>query len=394
MTYIWDDRLRQYDFGPGHPLSPIRNLLAHKLVESFGLLDADHVTVRGEIEPVTDEDLLRAHRQDFIDSVKLASEHPGYLDLARGLGTEDVPVFADMHTASARICGATLAAAQAVHSGDAVHAVNLSGGLHHAKSGQASGFCVYNDIAVGIHYLLDQGVDRVVYIDVDVHHGDGVEEIFWNDPRVMTISLHESGKTLFPQSGWPEEVGGEFAKGSAVNVALPAGIGNDQWLRAFDGVVPDLVTRFRPDVIVSQQGCDTHRNDPLAHLRLTMEGQRESYQRIHRLAHDLCEGRWIAVGGGGYDWLDAVPRAWTHLTAIAADAPIECDEPVPESYRRVVHEAFGGVDCPTSMGDGAKLSPLPWGTGFDPVSRLDDSIARTRDAVFGFHELDPGSPFF
>ncbi|MFA7267688.1 MAG: hypothetical protein WC054_15360, partial [Candidatus Nanopelagicales bacterium] len=211
MAFVWDDELRHYDFGPGHPLSPIRTVLTYKLIESLKILDQPHCQLIGAVELATDEDLLRVHEPELIESVKLASEGTGYRDLSRGLGTDDVPVFDGMHTAAARVCGATLAAARAVQSGSATHAVNIAGGLHHSMPGSASGFCVYNDVGVAIAWLLEQGVERIGYVDVDVHHGDGVQEIFYDDPRVMTISLHESGKTLFPGTGRHTEIGGPNA---------------------------------------------------------------------------------------------------------------------------------------------------------------------------------------
>ena len=297
MAFVWDDELRHYDFGPGHPLSPIRTVLAYKLIESLKILEQPNCRVLGDVGLATDEDLLRVHDPTFIESVKLASEGTGYRDLARGLGTDDVPVFEGMHTASARVCGASLAAVRAIQDGSVTHAVNISGGLHHSMPANASGFCVYNDVAVAIAWLLDQGVERIGYVDVDVHHGDGVQEIFYNDPRVMTISLHESGKTLFPGTGRHTEIGGPNALGATINIALPAGTDDDGWLRAFDAIVPKVLRTFAPQVLVTQQGCDSHRDDPLAHLRLTIEGQRASYVRLHDLAPELCDGKWFATGG-------------------------------------------------------------------------------------------------
>ncbi len=381
MAFVWDDELLHYDFGPGHPLSPIRTVLAYKLIESLEILEQPHCRIIGDVSLATDVDLLRVHDSAYIESVKLASAGTGYRDLSRGLGTDDVPVFEGMHTAAARICGATLAAARAVHDGSAQHSVNIAGGLHHAMTGNASGFCVYNDVAVAIAWLLEQGVERVGYVDVDVHHGDGVQEIFYNDPRVMTVSLHESGKTLFPGTGRPTDIGGPNALGTSVNIAVPAGTTDDGWLRVFDAVVPKVLRAFRPQVLVTQQGCDSHRDDPLAHLRLTIEGQRASYLRLHELAHELCDGRWIATGGGGYDWVDVVPLAWSHLTAIAAGSPIPPDSPVPSGWRTLVQAALG-QEAPEFMGNGTSLHPRPWSAGYDPLDSLDKAVLRTEDAVY------------
>ena len=381
MGFVWDDELRHYDFGPGHPLSPIRTVLTYKLIESLKILEAPNCRLISDVELATDDDLLRVHHPDFIESVKLASQGTGYRDLSRGLCADDVPIFDGMHTAAARVCGATLAAAQAVHTGSATHAVNIAGGLHHSMPGSASGFCVYNDVGVAIAWLLAQGVERIGYVDVDVHHGDGVQEIFYDDPRVMTISLHESGKTLFPGTGRHTEIGGPNALGTAVNIAVPAGTTDDGWLRAFDAVVPKVLHKFQPQVLVTQQGCDSHRDDPLAHLRLTIEGQRASYLRLHELAHELCDGRWIATGGGGYDWVDVVPLAWAHLTAIAAGEPIPTTAAVPSDWRTLVKAALG-QDAPELMGNGATLHVRPWSLGYDPLDSLDKSVLRTEEAVY------------
>lgn len=381
MAFVWDDELRHYDFGPGHPLSPIRTVLAYKLIESLKILEHPNCRTLGDVQLATEDELRRVHDPAYIESVQLASRGDGYRDLARGLGTDDVPVFEGMHTAAARVCGATLAAARAVHDGSATHAVNIAGGLHHAMPANASGFCVYNDVAVAIAWLLDQGVERIGYVDVDVHHGDGVQEIFYNDPRVMTVSIHESGKTLFPGTGRHTEIGGPNALGTSVNIAVPAGTTDDGWLRVFDAVVPKVLTAFAPQVLVTQQGCDSHRDDPLANLRLTIEGQRASYLRLHELAHDLCDGRWIATGGGGYDWVDVVPLAWAHLTAIAAGAPIPTNAPVPSDWRTLVKAALG-QEPPEFMGNGTILHARPWTAGYDPLDSLDKAVLRTEDAVY------------
>ncbi len=229
-----------------------------------------------------------------------------------------------MHHAAAHIVGASLEAFRQVWSGESLHAANISGGLHHAMPDRASGFCIYNDVALGISHLLDQGAERVAYVDVDVHHGDGVERIFWDDPRVLTISLHETGQMLFPGTGFPNDLGGPEALGSAVNVALPPGTGDGGWLRAFHAVVPPLLREFRPEVLVTQHGCDSHVEDPLAHLMLTVDGQRAAYLALHDLAHEVCDGplgrhsvaaatRWwrSSPGRGRTCWPSSAAHRWT-----------------------------------------------------------------------------------
>ena len=386
LTVVWDDALRAYDFGPGHPLAPLRVQLAMRLATDFGLLTAPRVSVHTPVTPATFDDIARVHESAYVDAVRRASADTREVDLLRGLGTSDDPVFAGMHEASTLVAGATLAAASAVHSGSAQHAINIAGGLHHAMPGSASGFCIYNDIGIAIAWLLAQGVQRIAYIDVDVHHGDGVQAMFYDDPRVLTISVHEDPRTLFPGTGFPSETGGIHAPGSAVNIALPAGTGDQGWLRAFYAVVPDLLDAFQPQIIVSQHGCDSHFEDPLAHLTLSIDGQRMSYEAIHRWAHRFCDGRWVAVGGGGYEWVNVVPRAWTHLIAEAAGAPISPESETPDSFRAFVSESLGRPG-PAHMTDGRQPWPKPFDQGFDPADAVDAAILATRTAVFPLHGL-------
>jgi acetoin utilization protein AcuC len=381
----WDDALIHYDFGPSHPLNPIRVDLTMRLARSLGLLDLDNVSVV-TMAAAEDDELRLVHEADYIAAVRRVGADPTQSDLDRGLGTEDDPVFAGMHEAAALVAGASIRAARAVWTGEAEHAVNIAGGLHHAMPGAASGFCVYNDPAIAIAWLLEQGAERVAYVDVDVHHGDGVERIFWDDPRVLTISIHESGRYLFPGTGFPDDVGGAGAEGYAVNIALPPGTTDAAWLRAFTAVVPPLLAEFRPEVLVSQQGCDSHALDPLAHLGLTLDAQRASYALIHRWAHDYAGGRWVAVGGGGYELVEVVPRAWSHLIAEAAGAQVDPATETPEEWRAYVDSRLHAV-APRRMTDGATPTWAAWSDGYDPADPLDRAVLATQRAVFPAHGL-------
>ncbi|MFI0907860.1 acetoin utilization protein AcuC [Streptomyces sioyaensis] len=384
---MWDEAVTGYDFGSGHPMDPVRLALTMRLVEAFEL-------DRGPLEvvaakPAGDSTLRLVHREDYIAAVRRASADPAAADLSYGLGTADDPAFAGMHEASALIAGQSVGAAEAVWRGDAAHAVNFAGGLHHGMPGGASGFCIYNDASLAIARLLELGAERVAYVDVDVHHGDGVQATFWEDPRVLTISLHEHPRTLFPQTGWPEETGGEGAEGTAANVALPAGTGDEGWLRAFHAVVPELLAAFRPQVIVTQHGADTHFEDPLAHLAVSLDAQRAVAEACHDLAHQYADGRWVALGGGGYAVVDVVPRSWTHLAAIAAGRPIDPASMVPEQWR---HEVFRRTRqlAPHRMTDGRTPQWRDFvDDGYDPADRLDQAVLATRRAVFPSHGLLP-----
>lgn len=387
LSLAWDRSYLAYDFGAGHPMSPVRLDLTARLLDAFGLLTNPSVRVHVPV-PAPDEDLLLVHAADYLAAVRRCSADPRAIEPAYGLGTEDDPCFPDMHEASARIVGGTLGVTRAVWTGEAAHGVNIAGGLHHAMRASASGFCIYNDVAVAIAWLLAQGVERVAYVDTDVHHGDGVQALFWDDPRVLTISLHETPRTLFPGTGFPDETGGPAAEGSAVNLALPPGTGDAGWLRGFRAVVPPLLRAYEPEVLVTQHGCDSHVDDPLAHLALSVDGQRTASAELHALAHEVCGGRWVATGGGGYSIVDVVPRTWTHLVAEAAGEPIAPGTPVPEDWRRHVSEAYGRV-APVRMTDGP-LPPVPaWEQGYDPADALDRAVLATRKAVFPAHGLDP-----
>ena len=387
VQVVWDRAFNAYDFGRWHPMSPVRLDLTARLCESLGLFGAPGVAVV-TAPPAPDELLGTVHDADFIAAVRRASEDPAAAEERYGLGTDDDPAFAGMHEASARIVGASTAVALAVWRGECVHGVNFCGGMHHAMPGHASGFCVYNDAAVAIRALLDAGARRVAYVDTDVHHGDGPQAVFWNDPRVLTVSVHESGRTLFPGTGYPEEVGGPDAEGSAVNVALPAGVADAGWLRAVHAVVPPLLRAFAPEVVVTQHGCDTHSLDPLGHLVVSVDAQRQVARTLHALSHEVAGGRWLALGGGGYEVVDVVPRAWAHLVAEVAHRPLDPATAVPAEWREHVRSLTGRA-APARMTDGERATWAEWESGYDPADAVDRAVLATRRAVFPLHGLDP-----
>jgi acetoin utilization protein AcuC len=399
LHVVWDERLTDYHFGPGHPLAPVRVELTMRLAHEFGLWSQPGVTVAGPA-PAGDAELELVHDARYIMTVRTVSgwaEDLGARGLeatqfhyarAFGLGTGDQPVFAGMHQASALVAGATLAAARAVWSGSAEHGASIAGGMHHAMAARASGFGVYNDPAIAIAWLLGQGAERIAYVDIDAHHGDGVQSAFWADPRVLTISVHQHPADMFPFTGLPTETGGPGAEGSAVNVALPAGIKDARWLRAFHAVVPPLLAQFRPQILVSQHGADTHRLDPLARLELSIDGQRAAHTAVHALAHEVAGGRWLLTGGGGYDLVRVVPRSWTHLLAEAAGQPIDPGTPTPARWREYVGLRTG-VTAPEQMTEGEPAVFKPFESGHDPGHPADQAIIATRTAVFPLHGLSP-----
>jgi len=389
VTVLWDEAMLGYDLGD-HPLDPVRLELTIALARALGVLDRDGVTVVPPV-PADDAALTRVHAPAYLAAVRAAPHDPYFRGY--GLGTPDNPVFDGMHEATALVAGASLAAAEAVWSGRARRAVNIAGGLHHAMRGRASGFCVYNDVGVAIARLLDLGAERIAYVDVDVHHGDGVQALFADDPRVLTVSVHQSPLSLFPGTGFPEEVGGPGAEGTAVNLALPPGTGDAGWLRAFSAVVPGVVRAFAPQVLLTQCGCDTHLRDPLADLRLTVDGQRETYLALRRLAVETAGGRWIAFGGGGYGLVEVVPRAWTHLLAVVTGEALDPRTATPDAWRAAAAAKRRGA-APTHLTDtrdgSTEVSWRPWEPGGEDA--LDRAVLQTRRAVYPLHGLDPDDP--
>ncbi|SCF30754.1 acetoin utilization protein AcuC [Micromonospora viridifaciens] len=384
---VWDDALLAYDMGD-HPLDPVRVELAMALARELGVLDRPGVRLV-KPEPADDELLTRVHDPRYLDAVRVAPRDPLFAGF--GLGTSDNPIFEGMHEASALVAGASVAAAEAVWRGECRRAVNVAGGLHHAMPARAAGFCVYNDPAVAIARLLDLGAERIAYVDVDVHHGDGVQEIFYHDPRVLTVSLHETPLALFPGTGFPDETGGPGAEGSAVNVPLPPGVGDAGWQRAFHAVVPSVLRAFRPQLLVTQCGADGHRLDPLADLRLSVDGQRATYLALRALADELCDGRWVAFGGGGYALVEVVPRAWTHLLAVATGEPIDPATLTPPAWRELAAKRRPGHEVPLRMTDDVDPSYEPWQPNGEP-DPMGRAIAATRRAVFPLLGLDPHDP--
>ena len=339
VSLLWGEAFMAYRLSDDHPLQPLRVKLTVELIRQLGL-DAFADIVEPRL--ATDDELALCHLPGYIDLVKRLSDNPRSTDgraLAAGFDNRDNPVAAGMHEACATIVGASIQAAEAVHAGTALHAFNPAGGLHHAGRERASGFCVYNDVAIAVAWLRQQG-HRVAYVDVDVHHGDGTQELFYSDPEVLTISLHESGRYLFPGTGFPDETGAGRAKGTSANLPLAPYAWDEPWLAAFEAVVPPLLRQFRPTVLVTQDGCDTHALDPLAHLLASTAIWPRVGRRFHELAHELCAGRWVATGGGGYAIREVVPRAWTLLFAEMIERPelaaalVDTEQYVPEQIAR------------------------------------------------------------
>jgi acetoin utilization protein AcuC len=363
---------RIYDHGPEHPLRPGRVLLTWDLIHAYGLDERSTVATLG-CAAADDPTLELIHTPAFIDATRRAGRGEAG-DWARfGYGPGDNPIFDWMHEAGAIVAGASVAAARAVWAEGCDHAFNAAGGLHHAMPDRASGFCVYNDPAIAIAWLLANGCERIAYVDVDVHHGDGVQFAFWNDARVLTISLHQFGSWFFPGTGSASERGGPDAPGSAINVPLPALTSDEAWLEAFRAVVPAAVMAFAPDVLVTQLGCDTHYSDPLAQLLLTTGAYRATAAELHRLAHASAGGHWVATGGGGYQWARVVPRAWTSYFAEMCDA--EVPDELPESWIEEAERRLRG-EVPATLSEPALGAGEGDAAARAVVRSLEEQLAR------------------
>jgi acetoin utilization protein AcuC len=323
-----------------HPADRRRHQLAVALARESGVLAAHGVALVPAPGPMDDAHLSTMFAPAFIRAIQVFSARPvlAAAPEARQWGvTPDVHPYEGMHRDSARLAAAAWLAGDMVGKGQATRAVVPAGGAHHGLPHKMNGFGVYNDTAVAIHALRAAGVRRVAYVDLDVHHGDGTQGTFWNDPDVLTVSVHESGRYLFPNSGFVDETGGPDAPGSAVNVPLPPEAGDAAYRLAMEQVVEPVVRAFAPDVLVTQCGVDHHHADPLSHMRTTMSLYPDLWSRLASLADECCDGRWVALAGGGYDPCNAPPRAWAMLMAEMARTPLP--RAMPESWPAIASAA-------------------------------------------------------
>lgn len=322
-VFIYDSSLGQHVLRQDHPMRPLRLQYTHDLLVAYGAFEDPSQVVAPRL--ATEAELASFHTQEYIEAVQSFSRGEGQQDLARfNFSTMgDNPVFPGMYQAAALSTGASMVAAELVARDEVKTAFNISGGLHHAAAGHASGFCVFNDPVIAINHLLGQGM-KVAYVDIDAHHGDGVQAAFYDTDQVLTISTHESGQFLFPGTGFADEIGSGKGRGYAVNVPLFPYTGDDIYLWAFGEVVIPLVKAFQPDVLVTQLGIDTHFKDPITHLRLTSR----AFSRAVQDFADL-ELPWVALGGGGYD-LGAVARCWTLAYGVMTSR--EWPQEIPPDY--------------------------------------------------------------
>ena len=336
---IYTDEYQKYNFGDRHPLRPLRIKLTYSLMQKLGLLDNEMLEI---IPPrlCTRDELEMVHSPAYIDAVKRLSNNPNDRSVKPyiyGLGPGDNPVFKGMYEASALVCGASLVAADVVwKENDIRFAFNPAGGLHHAMKNRASGFCIFNDIAVAIKHLqkLKKNI-RIAYLDIDCHHGDGVQWLFYDDPNVLTISLHQSGKFLFPGTGETKEIGKGSGEGFSINFPLLPGTSNKMYLKLFRKCIPKILEAYNPDILLTQLGVDTHFEDPLTQLGLSISIYRDLAQTMETCATDFCHNRWLAFGGGGY-LMSVVPRAWSIF--LAKMLHMELENNLPDSWIQEVKQ--------------------------------------------------------
>jgi acetoin utilization protein AcuC len=373
-----------YDFGDPHPFTPRRFGPGIDLLRELG------ATAFLDPAPASDADLLAVHEARYLRLVRLLSDYPEAA-AESGFDDRDTPPFYGMHEAAAAVVGGTLQAMERILAGTVDHAFHPGGGLHHAFPGRAGGFCVYNDLAVAIRRARDAG-HRVLYVDIDAHHGDGVEAVFWEDPLVQTVSIHESGLTLFPGSGFEDDRGGHGAEGSAVNIPLLAGTTDASWLEAVERVVPAVADAFRPSLLVTVQGCDGHRLDPLSNLELTTSALDRAARLLDEVAHRHAGGRWLATGAGGYDVYRVVPRSWalTWLAMAHRDVPAVTPAGWRERWADAA-ERLGQGPLPTAFLD----APEDPGTSAGIVQRNREIVVQALDHtlyVLGDRDRGPDGP--
>ena len=340
LGVVYGEEFQQYDFGPTHPLKPTRLKLTFELMNATGLLRSPNVKVT-KPRYATDEELGLFHDADYLEFVKRASSlGGGFLD------SGDTPAFKGCYEASALAAGASLTAVDQVMSGEVTHAMNISGGLHHAHPDRASGFCIFNDPAIAIAYLKKKyGVKKILYLDVDAHHGDGVMYGFYSDGAVLDIDFHEDGLHLFPGTGFTNEVGEAEGKGLKLNIPLPPFTDDNLYLPIFREIVPHAVKKFKPEILLLQCGADSHANDLLAHLQLTTKAYVEVAKTVHELAHEVGGGRLVVFGGGGYNQAN-VARAWALVAAALTETKLP--DLTPHTWRKLF-ETLVGEEAPVNM---------------------------------------------
>ena len=377
IVYPYSNELLKYEFNKEHPLKPVRLKLTYLLSKSLGLIDKANVI---PFKPASRDELELFHTPDFIDAV-INAPKTNRINARYGLGIADNPIFPELYEAACWYVGATIEAMKQIIQGKK-KAFCISGGLHHAQRSEASGFCIFNDIAIAINYLQKKKSVKVLYFDFDAHHGDGVENAFYRSRDVLTISIHQSGKTLFPGTGYVYELGAGDGVGYSVNIPLLPGSGSKELIKATEEIVIPLFESFQPDLLVTQMGVDAHYLDPLAHLAYTTHGYEHVITRMRKLSEDICSMGWLAVGGGGYHPPN-VARLWTLFLALMMNEKIPSELPV-----EFIEEcnSLGYTNIPDGIYD--KTEVIQQYLAREVVELdLERVIRRVKELVFPYHGL-------
>ncbi len=349
---IYTENYQKYDFGRDHPFKPLRFKLTYDLMKDLRLLENDRLELLKPRE-ATRKELERVHSPKYIDIVKDLSNNPEDRTkdpYSYGLGPGDNPPFKGMYEAAAMACGGSIVAADKIwNNEDFKVAFNIVGGLHHAGKEKASGFCIFNDIAVAIHHLKTLKEDmKIAYVDIDCHHGDGVQWLFYDDPNVLTISYHQDGRSLFPGTGFINEVGEGKGKDYSINFPLVPGTNNKTFIKLFRKTTPKILQTYKPDILITQLGVDTYFDDPLTEMGFSLSVYKDIAQTLKTSSRDYCQNKWLAMGGGGY-LMTVVPRAWSIFLAKMLD--VELSNELPDSWIKEVKEQVPFEDTPYLLWD-------------------------------------------
>ncbi|MEX2500744.1 MAG: acetoin utilization protein AcuC [Trueperaceae bacterium] len=352
--FVHHPDLTHWRLAEAHPFRPDRLQALYELLTAWELLDPAQVIAP---EPLRPNELERLHDPDYLRAVRRLSRGDAVDDPRRfGLGTADTPIFPGMHDAIEAVCSASVTAVRTILDGQTRRAASFAGGLHHAMPARASGFCIYDDASLAILRATDRDW-RVAYLDLDAHHGDGVQQAFYDSDRVLTISVHESGRYLFPGTGHGYELGSGPGRGWSVNLPLEPFTEDGSYRETFERVVPRALEAFAPDLIVLQTGADGHRDDPLADLALSVRGMRDLYRRVVELAERHADGRLLMLGGGGYEPYAVAVRAWAQ--AWAALTGRDTPGRLPEAWRRRWSERAGKPLPEGAVDDPERWAPQP-----------------------------------
>jgi len=377
LVYPYSDKLLKYEFKQEHPLKPDRLKLTYLLSEQLGLLDKVKLV---DATIASREELEIYHPAEFIDAVIHAGD-TGTPNQRYGLGTADNPIFPQIYDAAARYVGATLDAMREIEK-KASRAFVISGGLHHAQRKEASGFCIFNDVVLAVMHLQKKKPCKVLYVDIDAHHGDGVQNAFYRSKDVLTISMHQTGKTLFPGTGFVHESGGGDAIGYSVNIPVIPGASSTEMIEILNEIIVPLFESYQPNLLVTQLGVDGHFLDPLAQLAYSTHGYEVTLKTLRKMASDICDIGWLAVGGGGYHPVN-VARLWTLFLAIILDKKIP--QKIPDKFKeRCI--AMGYDSFPEGMRDEAEVVQQYFPR--EQISLdLERVIRRIKEQIFPFHGL-------